>query len=76
MVKREPSRINAMNYRYKIDLNPEYPYIQEIENSSSKCINWKLEEIMLGENEIYDLYQNSWNRVRKWLKENHPELLL
>ena len=51
-----------MKYTYKIDLNPDYPYIQEIDVTSEKTMTWKLEEFMLDKNEITSVYQ-SWNRV-------------
>ena len=64
-----------MKYSYRIDLNTDYPYVQETHVPSEKTITWKLEEFMLDKNEITSVYQ-SWNRVRKWLQEHHSELLL
>lgn len=65
-----------MKYSYRIDLNSDYPYIQETDVPSEKTITWKLEEILLQKNEIILDYQDSWSRIRKWLQENHPELLI
>ena len=65
-----------MKYSYRIDLNSDYPYIQETDVPSEKTITWKLEEILLQKNEIILDYQDSWSRIRKWLKENHPKILI
>lgn len=65
-----------MKYSYRINLNSDYPYIQETDVPSEKTITWKLEEILLQKNEIILDYQDSWSRIRKWLKENHPEILI
>lgn len=52
-----------MNYSYKIDLNRDYPYIQETDILSEKSITWSLEEILLEKDEIIVGYQDSWSRT-------------
>lgn len=82
--RRKSSRMFTMNYSYKINLNCDYPYVQETNISSKESRVVPIEDMIVKKNEILlsefgfgnPYYQASWNRVREWLKENHSELLL
>ena len=66
-----------MNYKYTIKDENIYEY--ELENESKRGYIWKIEYLKNEYDKnplIEQKTEDSFNRTRNWLKENHPEVLI
>ena len=78
MGKRKLSRINDMseNYSYKIFKWQGISFIQEFENGEEIQGAYAALSKVINTNNTYYSKSHLHSRVRKWLLENHPELML
>ena len=82
MDKRKSFRVTNMNYIYRIITTTRtksgpYQQIQEID-SNGFFITWSIGELF---NSVHsksktNVGYESFNRTKKWIEENHPELLI
>jgi hypothetical protein len=66
-----------VNYTYHIIIKP-YLEIQEIDSKGFQW-NWTLEAILNTDHTNEDLHYGFWGsfqRTKKWVSDNHPELIL
>lgn len=65
-----------MNYSYKISYSGSTTYVQEFLNG--KKIDGRFISINMIINKVkpHRNYKALKNRIERWLKENHPELLI
>lgn len=72
-------------YNYEIYKKNKFLIIKEKINDSQSFNSWEVNEFIpnnfnfSSETKIIsskEEYLNSYNRTKKWLKENHPELLI
>ena len=79
MVTRKSSGVDAMSYTYEIQIKKINKYdskliVKESENNETPNL-WSLSSLMNWQ-EINSPFKDSLVRTKKWLQENHPELLL
>ena len=78
MVTKESSRVAFMNYSYKIDISQnefnviEFRHYENGEIVETVWASWEL----FGNLYLAELKEGSFFRAKKWLVNNHPELLL
>jgi hypothetical protein len=68
-----------MSYTYRIikttrTKSGPYQQIQEID-ATGFFLTWSIGEIMSDDKSKTDVLYESFNRTKKWMEENHPELL-
>ena len=68
-----------MSYTYRIikttrTKSGPYQQIQEID-ATGFFLTWSIGEIMIDDKSKTDVLYESFNRTKKWMEENHPELL-
>lgn len=77
--------VNMNKYNYEIYKKNKFLIIKEKINDSQSFNSWEVNEFIpnnfnfSSETKIIsskEEYLNSYNRTKKWLKENHPELLI
>jgi len=76
MDKRKSSRIHDMKYSYRI-ITINQSVIEYINDFSSFI--WDVKLLANNEEKIKiesKIESKSFNRTKKWLQENHPELLI
>ena len=76
MAKRKSSRDFNMNYTYEIFKWQKRSFIQEFQNDKEIPGNYVSLSSVVNTNNTYFKGSELHLRIRKWLKENHPELLI
>lgn len=79
LVKNKSPRMFPMNYTYRIEYVENFDVKIFIENDHHRDLLAVREDRLANFEKLFYLSEQekmSLNRIRKWLKENHPELLL
>lgn len=85
MDETKSSRVNAMNYDYKLVMQesdhenhiPTESDFFVVENSGRDvCVFCRLDNLLKGSRPYYPSRQASFDRCLEWLKNNYPEFML